>query len=71
MKRKRFEELHRAALRWPKERFRYVGVDLKNHEDSTVAETGEVSVPFDVRKRCDIVNYRLPKTEREWLPPLL
>ncbi|KAL0072762.1 hypothetical protein AAF712_000525 [Marasmius tenuissimus] len=41
MKRKRFEELHRAALRWPKERFRYVGVDLENNEDNAVAEMGE------------------------------
>ncbi|KAF9268771.1 hypothetical protein L218DRAFT_917815 [Marasmius fiardii PR-910] len=41
MKRKRFEELHRAAIRWPRERFRYVGVDLGKDEDAVVAEMGE------------------------------
>ncbi|EEB98339.1 hypothetical protein MPER_02168, partial [Moniliophthora perniciosa FA553] len=47
MKRRRFMELHRAAIRWPKNRFRYVGVDLEN-EDAVVAQEGEVgSLPWD------------------------
>uniref|UniRef100_A0A0W0FWN4 Xylanolytic transcriptional activator regulatory domain-containing protein n=1 Tax=Moniliophthora roreri TaxID=221103 RepID=A0A0W0FWN4_MONRR len=41
MKRRRFMELHRAAIRWPKDRFRYIGVDLEN-EDGVVAREGEI-----------------------------
>ncbi|KAG7090942.1 hypothetical protein E1B28_010014 [Marasmius oreades] len=41
MKRKRFEELHRAALRWPNDRFQYVGINLNRDEDAVVAEMGE------------------------------
>ena len=40
MKRKRFEELHIRALRWPKRRFTYVGVDEEG--DTTEQYQGEV-----------------------------
>jgi hypothetical protein len=43
MKRARFVELHRAALRWPKERFEYIGVDLADAEKREQAAEGEVS----------------------------
>ena len=36
MKRKRFEEVHREAIRWPSDAFDYVGIDDK----------GEVSYPL-------------------------
>lgn len=41
MKRKRFTELHRAALRWPLSRFHYVGMDVEGAERA-VAQEGEV-----------------------------
>lgn len=41
MKRARFETLHRAALRIPADRFRYIGID--DEGDTTVAYEGEVS----------------------------
>jgi hypothetical protein len=43
MKRARFVELHRAALRWPEERFEYIGVDLADTEKREQAAEGEVS----------------------------
>ncbi|RDB24818.1 Uncharacterized protein C57A10.07 [Hypsizygus marmoreus] len=39
-KRARFTDLHRAALRWPLDSFRYIGVD-PNTEHSMAAEQGE------------------------------
>ncbi|GJE91972.1 hypothetical protein PsYK624_081240 [Phanerochaete sordida] len=39
-KRRRYTELHRAALRWPEARFTYVGVDPEG-EDMTAARNGE------------------------------
>ena len=41
MKRRRFTDLHRAALRWPADRFEYVGVDAEG-DDAEVARKGEV-----------------------------
>ncbi|KAF9467337.1 hypothetical protein BDZ94DRAFT_1249113 [Collybia nuda] len=41
-KRARFVDLHRAALRWPKERFNYIGVD-PDDEHNVISEQGEVS----------------------------
>lgn len=41
MKRRRFEELHRAAIRWPEGRFAYVGVDAEG-SDVAQAREGEV-----------------------------
>lgn len=43
-KRRRFEELHRAAMRWPNSKFEYVGIDAEG-EDLDVARAGEVSTP--------------------------
>lgn len=41
-KRKRFVDLHRAAVRWPSHRFQYVGVDADDDEESKSAQQGEV-----------------------------
>jgi hypothetical protein len=41
-KRRRFEQLHRHALRWPKARFIYEGVPLRNEADEREAAAGEV-----------------------------
>ena len=43
MKRRRFEELHRRAIRWPEGRFEYVGIDAEG--DTETARQGEVSAP--------------------------
>lgn len=41
-KRRRFEGLHRLALRWPKLRFAYEGVPLGSEADEREAAAGEV-----------------------------
>jgi len=41
-KRRRFERLHRLALRWPKLRFTYEGVLLANEADEREVATGEL-----------------------------
>ncbi|KAM5533031.1 hypothetical protein V8D89_013299 [Ganoderma adspersum] len=41
MKRRRFTDLHRAALRWPADRFDYVGIDAED-EDAAAARQGEL-----------------------------
>jgi hypothetical protein len=41
MKRKRFEELHLRAIRWPEERFDYIGIDVDGDTSSSYA--GEVN----------------------------
>ena len=41
-KRRRFEGLHRLALRWPKLRFTYEGVPLESEADEREAAGGEV-----------------------------
>ena len=40
MKRRRYEDVHRAALRWPASAFRYIGIDNENETD--VDYNGEV-----------------------------
>lgn len=45
MKRRRFEELHRAALRFPATHFEYIGIEPAKEEESESARIGEVSVP--------------------------
>jgi hypothetical protein len=45
MKRKRFEQLHRAALRWPADRFHYVGIGLDPANEKE-AWDGEVNPNF-------------------------
>lgn len=43
MKRRRFEELHRKAIRWPKARFEYVGIDADaDPQEAERAREGEV-----------------------------
>ncbi|KAG8863568.1 hypothetical protein FRB96_008308 [Tulasnella sp. 330] len=44
MKRRRFEELHRKAIRWPEYAFEYVGIDVKG--DTSVAYAGENQFGF-------------------------
>jgi hypothetical protein len=46
MKRRRFEDLHRKALRWPKSKFRYVGVDVEDVDHFAFAQEGEVGCSF-------------------------
>lgn len=46
-KRRRFEELHRLAMRWPKLRFTYEGVLLGTEADEREAAAGEVRF-FDI-----------------------
>lgn len=41
MKRRRFTDLHRAALRWPQSRFNYIGIDAEG-EATVLAQEGEV-----------------------------
>ncbi|KAL4244421.1 hypothetical protein ABKN59_010186 [Abortiporus biennis] len=40
MKRRRFTELHRAAIRWPRQKFHYVGIDAEG-EELVLASEGE------------------------------
>ena len=42
-KRARFMELHREAIRWPIEKFSYIGAD-PDHDGSTAAIEGEVCI---------------------------
>ena len=43
MKRRRFEELHRKAIRWPTSKFQYVGVDVVGEAARAEGWKGEVS----------------------------
>ena len=45
-KRRRFEQLHRRALRWSKLRFTYVGIPLGSEADEREAASGEVGISF-------------------------
>ena len=63
-KRKRFVDLHRAAIRWPLHQFQYVGVDADD-EESQSAQQGEVgSSIISISRRC--INGS-PLTARKWL----
>jgi hypothetical protein len=42
MKRRRFEELHRKAIRWPTSKFQYVGVDVVDEAGRAESWKGEV-----------------------------
>jgi len=42
MKRRRFEELHRKAIRWPTSKFQYVGVDVVDEAARAEGWKGEV-----------------------------
>lgn len=44
MKRSRFVNLHRAAIRWPLNKFQYIGIDPE--EDMANASEGEVCQIF-------------------------
>ncbi|KAH7912264.1 hypothetical protein BJ138DRAFT_808448 [Hygrophoropsis aurantiaca] len=46
MKRRRFMDLHRRALRFPEHRFHYVGIDPVGEENSAAAEEGEFKNGF-------------------------
>lgn len=41
MKRQRFVDLHRAAIRWPRDKFEYIGIDPEG-EEGLAAQDGEV-----------------------------
>lgn len=53
MKRQRFEDVHRAALRWPQLQFKYIGID--NEVGTSDAYSGEVRSPsfFPTPMRAD------------------
>ncbi|KAI5117191.1 hypothetical protein M0805_004961 [Coniferiporia weirii] len=42
MKESRFDELHRAALRWPTQQWEYVGIDMEHEQQREVAIKGEL-----------------------------
>ena len=48
MKRRRFEELHRKAIRWPSSNFHYIGVDVVDETARSSNWKGEVSLVLDV-----------------------
>ncbi len=57
MKRRRFTELHRAALHWPLDRFGYVGIDAEG--DTEAAQQGEVGRATQfTRQRIDRLGCR-------------
>jgi hypothetical protein len=43
MKRRRFEDLHRKAIRWPSSKFQYIGVDVADEGARAEGWKGEVS----------------------------
>lgn len=43
-KRRRFEALHRAAIRWSESKFDYYGIDPDDVEHVRIATEGEVSI---------------------------
>jgi len=54
LKRKRFEELHREAVRWPMGRFTYVGID-GNWDGSTAQEGESIKMRTShTRKTCTV-----------------
>ena len=48
-KRRRFEQLHRRALRWPKLHFTYEGIPLRTEADEREAASGEVREMYFLR----------------------
>ena len=56
MKRRRFTELHRAALRWPPDRFRYIGIDPG--KETPTAEEGEVCLRL-ILPRVSLITHTL------------
>lgn len=53
MKRRRFDELHRAALRFPTTHFEYIGIKPPtSEEESESASIGEVSILLRTRPLC-------------------
>lgn len=42
MKKRRFEELHRKAIRWPEGKLNYVGIDSNKKHITDEAKKGEV-----------------------------
>jgi hypothetical protein len=48
MKKRRFTELHRQAIRWPQSRFEYVGVDVMDEIGRQNGWQGEVSNHFKI-----------------------
>ncbi|KAE9408607.1 hypothetical protein BT96DRAFT_985487 [Gymnopus androsaceus JB14] len=41
MKRRRFTDLHRTAIRWPKHQFEYIGIDTRDAKENNIALEGE------------------------------
>lgn len=66
MKRRRFEELHRAALRWPRSNFDYLGIDAEG-EEAIGAIEGEVTYILQV---CTSLPSSPYFSETKWLSTL-
>ena len=72
MKRRRFEELHRAALRWPRSNFDYLGIDAEGEEAIGAIER-EVkhitllftSQPNSIFSRNEMAIYPIPATRMD------
>ncbi|KAI0259207.1 hypothetical protein BC834DRAFT_640895 [Gloeopeniophorella convolvens] len=62
-KRKRFEQLHRAALRWPHTRFTYEGVPLGSEADERESATGELVNAFTPYSK-DLYGCRAPLVQK-------
>jgi hypothetical protein len=58
IKRRRFEELHIKALRWPKERLEYIGIDANKHEMES-AKQGEVYFLPSLNERFSLTRISL------------
>jgi hypothetical protein len=48
MKRKRFEDLHSNALRWPRGKFEYIGIDANFEKGMGSGNEGEVTLTISV-----------------------
>lgn len=50
-KSKRFKEIHREALRWPIDKFNYVGVDLKTYPSGVEEDEGEIEKMYEGERK--------------------
>jgi hypothetical protein len=48
MKRRRFVELHRRAIKWPESRFQYIGVDFLDPAGREKGWQGEVCIDLSI-----------------------
>jgi len=70
-KKLRFTELHREALRWPKKKFNYIGVDPdhENHANVLHGEVPSVTTLWKIRRHvCTDYLFCSDKTDIFLLP---